>query len=199
MKRLVFIIVALFIVSLLKPTYAQVTNSTNDGNSDFSFENIVTLTAGIAVAIGLPISLITTYFGRRKQRMESLIEFFKILNADDHREARRMTYSAFKEYHCGKKGSEIFHLGKFRKYVSMVRADMDQIGTLYHHNLFPRKIFLEAYWNTVLLCWEALRDNIESERLQRGYPTYMKYFEELKDKCKSYGRKYHPEVKPNIV
>jgi hypothetical protein len=103
----------------------------------------------------------------------------------------------FKEYNHGSRG--VFQDEKFRKYVSMVRADMDQIGTFYHHNLFPRKIFLEAYWNTVLICWKALRYNIEEERLQRGYPTYMKYFEELKDECESYRRKHHPEVTPKIV
>jgi hypothetical protein len=92
MKWLIFVIIALFIVSVLKPTYAQVTNSTGGGISDFTFENIGTLTTVIVAAIGVAISWITTHFGRRKQKMESLIEFFKILNADDHREARRKTF-----------------------------------------------------------------------------------------------------------
>jgi hypothetical protein len=94
---------------------------------------------------------------------------------------------------------EAFQDENIKKSIAMVRADMDQIGTLYHHNLIPREIFLEAYWNTVLICWKALRENIEEERIQRGYPTYMKYFEELKEECESYGKKYHPGVKPQII
>jgi len=125
--------------------------------------------------------------------MESLIEFFKILSADEHSEARRKTFFAFKRYD----GRELnaFHGKDFETRIAMVRADMDQMGTLFHHNLIPKKVFLEAYWNTVLLCWKALRNNIEEELIRRGYPTYMKYFEELKDEAKSYWRSYHPEVK----
>jgi hypothetical protein len=125
--------------------------------------------------------------------MDSLMEVFKILNEDDHRKARRTTYKVFKEYESGildafsKKGVE----GEIAK----VRADMDQMGTLVHHNLIPRKVFLEAYWNTILVCWKALENNIEQERIRRQYPTYMKYFQELKDQARRYWKKYHTEVR----
>lgn len=64
---------------------------------------------------------------------------------------------------------------------------MDQMGLLIDDGLLDEVMFLKAYWNTVLVSWKALEENINQERSKRtGYKSYMKNFQELKDKARRF-------------
>jgi hypothetical protein len=39
-----------------------------------------------------------------------------------------------------------------------VLSDLDQMGTLVKKGLIQEKAFLDVYWNTVISCYEVLKD-----------------------------------------
>ncbi len=88
-----------------------------------------------------------------------------------------------------KKERDIFNSDGVRQDAAMVRADLDQIGMLVDNGLIPKKMFLKVYWNTVLICWKALKDDIEQQRKNRDYPSYMYYFEKLNGMAYKYWKK----------
>ena len=98
-----------------------------------------------------------------------------------------------------KKGERIFSKAiRITKMLPMVRADMDQMGLLIHQELIDKNIFLQAYWNTVLVCWKALKDDIKREQIEREYPSYMEHFRWLNDEAMEYRRLRHPDSKIKV-
>jgi hypothetical protein len=172
------------------------TNSTD--NTDIiglpkNLTSLGTLVGGIAAAVGVPITVITSYYQKKQQRLHSMMEVFKLLNDNEHRHARFLVFQTYKEYKNGKK--DAFENKAISKEISMVRADFDQIGILIENKLVPKQVFLRAYWNTVLVCWMSLKEHIHQERLRRDYPSYMTYFEKLSNDAKAYWKKHHPETR----
>lgn len=85
--------------------------------------------------------------------------------------------------------SVIFHEDEIPNNAAMVRADIDELGLLVKNGLIPKDVFLSAYWNTVIISWKALKDNIAEERKRRRYPQYMSFFEELCGEADYYAKK----------
>ena len=184
---------------LILTTFAEVT--TVNGNPDSSTQSELSskftnlgilgpLLGGVAVAVGLPISAITSYYQRKQQRLNSMIEIFKLLNNEEHRKARRKVYAAYTKGEIADKVTDDLNVD-----ISIVRADFDQVGILVENKFVPKKMLLEAYWNTVLVSWKSLEDHIQRERTRRDYPSYMKYFEGLRKDAYRYWKKYHPETR----
>ena len=192
-KTLVMIFIFIYPLSVYGET---------DSNKISSFENIsliIALFSGGFIGAAALTAIIRLRYERKKIQMESLMEIFKILNDDNHRNARRKVYQFFKENDQNKDCLINNTYNNVKNQIAMVQADMDQVGTLLHHDLIPKKVLLEAYWYTILICWKSLEENIKKERNDRQYPTYMKYFEELMNTSYWYWKDNHPEVKEIII
>ena len=150
-------------------------NSTRTAGAISAFDLTPTLIIFLVSAVGGPTAFFSFYYQRKHQRLTAILEAFKILNTPEHRKARENVYKAYEKYEKGER--DIFKA--VRQDAAMVRADLDQIGMLVDKRLFPKKMFLKVYWNIVLICWKGLKDDIEQQRKNRDYPSYMYYFEKL--------------------
>jgi hypothetical protein len=197
---LVFMLLIPLALSIADFIYGQ--NATNQTNSNSSkspidldpttwFSLIATTT--IAAVVGIPFTLLTNHYQGKRQRLYAIKEAFDILNKPEHRKAREIVYNAFKEYESGQK--DIFKSESVKPSAAMVRADLDQIGAFIHYGLIPENIFLELYWNTVLISWKALENDIKYQREKRGYSYYMHYFQQLNESAEIYWKENHPETK----
>jgi hypothetical protein len=135
---------------------------------------------------------------KKQLRLSSILEAFKILNSNEHRNARESVYCAYHLYHK-KNRTDIFEREPYRKNAAMVRADMDQMGMLIDEELIDKDTFLKAYWNTVLVCWKALEEDVKRERKVRKYESYMTYFSKLNDLAKEYRDYYKLGTKETYV
>src|SRR5881296_3474104 len=120
-------------------------------------------------------------YQQRHLDLNSTLEVFKILNNHKHRLAREIVYCAYKS-----EDEHVFEREPYHAAAAMVRADMDQVGLLIEDGLLDENKFLKGYWNTVLLAWRALEENIIQERSIRRYDNYMKKFEELSNSARKY-------------
>jgi cellulose synthase/poly-beta-1,6-N-acetylglucosamine synthase-like glycosyltransferase len=178
---------------------ALIANVTSD-----SYDFVPFLVPIITTLIGAFITIVVFYFQRKQQRvsaeyqekqlnLSAMMEVFKILNNDEHRQARENVYSACKQFDQGQK--EIFQNENIRKNAAMVRADFDEIGLLIQNGLVPKDMFLSAYWNTVIISWKALKDDIAKERLRRKYSMYMAFFEQLYQEAEDYAKENGMDTK----
>jgi hypothetical protein len=196
---------ALTVTFLLLPLTLSATNiyglnatnltssNSSKGSTNLDLATSIALVSAVAAALGIPTTLITNHYQGKGQRLNAIKVAFEILNDQEHRKARQTVYHAFKEYESGQ--NDIFKTESVIPSAAMVRADFGQIGLLIYHRLIPESIFLEAYWNTVLICWKALEDDISYHREGRDYPSYMHHFQMLKEKAELYWKEYHPETK----
>lgn len=160
----------------------------------------------LAVAIATIITIITN---NKKQDMQiklldkqnqttAMLEVFKLLNSEEHRLARKWTYQAFRGYKI-KLDRNIFGNRMYYRYVEMVRADFDHLGSLIINELVPKKMFFDVYASTVIICWKVLEVNIEDERTKRNTQTYMIFFDWLRKEAEIYWKETYsniPEPEP---
>jgi hypothetical protein len=156
----------------------------------------VPLTA-IAVIVGAASALVSTatIYYRKKQYeiakkqydLTALFEVFQVLNNESHRMARQAVYRRHRDIMDGKSVEQ-----DTSQQMAMVRSDFDMIGVFVRNDLLSKEVFLNAYWDTTLVCWNALKDNIAEERKIRGNQNYMANFEYLASEAKLYKEKYLP-------
>ncbi|AFU60300.1 MAG: hypothetical protein QXX64_03955 [Nitrososphaera sp.] len=157
----------------------------------------VPLTA-IAVIVGTATAVISafTIYYRKKQyeimakqyNLNALLEVFQLLNNETHRKARQAVYRYHRSRLDGKNPDE----EEVGQEIAMVRSDFDMIGTFIRNELISKEVFLDAYWDTTLICWDALKDNIAKERELRQNQHYMANFEHLAYEARQYKEKYMP-------
>lgn len=83
-----------------------------------------------------------------------------------------------------------------RRDIELVRATLDNIGTLFNQDLIPEEPLLHETWGVRINCWDALKDQINIERDKRGTMYYMDNFEIFYKKIEEYiSRKNLPRVK----
>lgn len=157
----------------------------------------LSLTA-IAIMVGIAsaaISAFTIYY-RKKQfeitskqyELNALLEVFQLLNNEAHRKARQVVYNYHRNLLDGKNPLE----DEVGQEIAMVRSDFDMIGTFIRNELISKDVFLDAYWDATLVCWNALDDNIGRERKMRQNQHYMANFEHLAAEAQKYKEKYMP-------
>ena len=157
-----------------------------------SFLTIITIMVGVTTAI---MTTVTVYF-RKKQyevankqiQLTALMEVFHLLNNDTHRKARQVVYKDHRSRLDGDRTNE----EEIRQEIAMVRSDFEMIGTFVRNNLLSYEVFLDAYWDSTISCWNALEDNIMAERKMRRNNRYMANFEYLVGVAKEYKEKYAP-------
>ena len=123
----------------------------------------------------------------KQYSLNALMEVFHLLNNETHRMARQAVYRHYRERADGKSESD-----EVSQQIAMVRSDFDMIGTFIRNGLLSKDIFLDAYWDTTLVCWKALEDNIRKERKLRQNQNYMANFEYLASEAQLYKEKYLP-------
>ncbi len=151
---------------------------------------LITIMVGITSAV---MATATVYL-RKKQyeaaarqvNLTALMDVFHILNNESHRKARHAVYKYHRDILDGKSRND----EDISEQIAMVRSDFDMIGTFVRNKLLSKDAFLDAYWDTTLVCWNALYDNIMTERKMRQNNHYMANFEHLASEAKLYKEKY---------
>jgi len=125
------------------------------------------------------------YFSIKKHRVQGLLEAFKILDKEDHREYRKIVFSAYIVYH-NFGNVEVFRHPDYKDAVANVMADFDIVGKLVESGNIDRKEFLEIYGALVYRCWKCLRPHVEKERVERDFLAFMVWFEWLAEEGYNY-------------
>jgi hypothetical protein len=154
---------------------------------------LITIMVGATTAI---MTTVTVYF-RKKQyevatkqvHLTALMDVFHLLNNDTHRKARQAVYKHHRSRLDGEKTNE----EEIRQEIAMVRSDFEMIGTFVRNNLLSAEVFLDAYWDTTISCWNALEENIMTERKLRRNNRYMANFEHLAGVAREYKEKHAPD------
>lgn len=149
--------------------------------TEISNANWADITAAAAAIMGF----ITYWFYRRQHQLNGLMETFKLLNDLEHRQARENVYAIFNIYNNSHQ-IKVFSEEMNKKYVEMVHADFDQMGTLVRYGTIQKKGFLESYAETAYRCWNALQDHIKEERITRNFDYYIENFKWLADEAHRY-------------
>jgi|ERR687888_335427 hypothetical protein len=150
-----------------------------------SFTNWTDIASVIAASIAAGIAVMTYFFHTKQHRLNGLMEAFKLLNNEDRRKARDLVYAIF-EIYSDNHDLKTFVEESHKKYVEMVRSDLDQMGALVRNGTIQKKGFLEAYGETSYRCWNALKAHIEKERIGRNFEHYMQNFQWLSDEAVKY-------------
>ena len=138
------------------------------------------------VGISTIVSVILYIRDRNKQNQTTLtLEVFKMLNDDEHRNARRLTYEAYRE---SKNTGDltIFEDESHFRYITMTASDFDHVGSLIKNYPTIKKMFFDIYAETVIICWKALEAHIKAERTKRRTNFYMRFFNWLNDEAEKY-------------
>src|SRR6266487_3055751 len=123
---------------------------------------------------------------KKQHQVQGLLEAFKILDKEDHREFRKTVFIQYFEY---------FENGDVKVFkhnaVANVMADFDIMGKLVKSNNIDRDEFLEEYGSLAYRCWKCLEDHIIHEREERRFPPFMTWFEWLAKEGYKYWKEGH--------
>jgi hypothetical protein len=145
------------------------------------------LVAGIIGIATTTVLIVQYHFATKKHQTEGLLEAFKMLDKEDHREYRKIVFKTYFIYHhLGNIG--VFRHDNYRHAIANVMADFDVVGKLVHSDNIDRKQFLEIYGALVYRSWKCLLPHIEKERDERGLPAFMVWFGWLADQGYDYWR-----------
>jgi len=143
---------------------------------------------------------------KEKNKREALIEVFKLLNDNAHRNARRRVHRLRNASSIEQKREILYDMNACRKddldpkieaihteSKEIVKADFEQIGALVKQQLVPQDDFIEIYWHTIILSWNDLDGEIK--KMKVANPSYMRNFGDLKIKADEYREKNHNNLK----
>jgi hypothetical protein len=144
--------------------------------------SFITDISAILAALGVGVA---TYFLLLKQHQANgLLEAFKVLGTEEHREARKSVYRLYDKYQ--KENDLKIFFGD--KNVEIVRGDFDLMGTLIRSKSIHKKNFLRQFGPTAYLCWKRLEGHIDEERTRRKFPPYMRDFEWIATEAEKFWR-----------
>ena len=196
--KLIIFLGLLFTIQIISVT-ADIGNNTSDQpntESDLVIATWVLAGGTIAVGIGTIIALFKTHYHQKNQdQISALMEIFKTISDEEHRNARRITYRAKNEYEKKQKDITVFRREEYYKAISGTASHFNQIGILIQKEIIPEEEFLDLYADTVIYCWKSLQEHIENEQNIRKNNSYMNYFEWLGEQAEKYWLKNHPDEK----
>jgi hypothetical protein len=152
-------------------------------------------------AIGVPFSILisayTIYRTRRSEKHQGLIDIFKLLDDNAHRNARRRIYNLYGETIPERRKKILLTMGFKKEELGRVdtieiesketvKADFNQIGYMVQNDAISKNDFLRVYWSEVLKCWKVLCTDINSTRANLKDPKYMSGFQQLQDYALNY-------------
>lgn len=135
----------------------------------------------------------------KQHQVQGLLEAFRILDTEEHRNSRTNVYALYFEY---------LDTGKLKSFkgsadVQTVRADFDVLGKLVESKNIQKEEFLEMYGSLAYRCWKCLEKDIMDERGSRGFKPFMTYFKWLAEQADNYWKDkgedlsktklYHPD------
>lgn len=153
------------------------------------------IAAYVAIA-GTVVSVITFLFERKRFRAIVLIEEMRTLNDIKHREARKVIYrettiESFEIFGLTGEDTNVAQLKTISE--NIVRSDLNEMATLFRHNMVERSLIIEEYWWIILRTWNELEEGIKKRREGSGPHDYMKNLEELKNKAEKYATNKYPD------
>ena len=138
------------------------------------------------VGISTITSVILYVRDRNKQNQITLtLEVFKLLNNDEHRNSRKLTYETYQKFKTNN-DITIYDDKLHYRFISMTAHDFDHVGSIIKNSSSIKKVFFDIYAETVIICWKALEEHIKAERDKRKTNFYMKFFEWLNDEALTY-------------
>ena len=120
----------------------------------------------------------------------------RTLNDIKHREARRVINwglgsESFEIFGLSREDTEIAQLKTICK--NIVRSDLNEMATLYRHNMIEKSLIIQEYWWIILRSWNELEEEIKERREGSEPHDYMKNLEELKSKAEKYATNKYPD------
>jgi hypothetical protein len=155
-------------------------------------------------AIGVPFSILfssyTIYRSRRSEKHQGLMDIFKLLDDNAHRNARRRIYNLHEEtiperrikilLTMGFKKDELGRVDSIHiESKEIVKADFNQIGYMIENDTISKNDFLRVYWSEVLKSWKVLSAEINSTRINLKDIKYMYGFQQLQEYALNYMNK----------
>jgi hypothetical protein len=127
---------------------------------------------------------------RKQQQVEFLLQGFRILDTEQHRNSRTRVYALYFDY---------LDTGELKSFkgsadVQTVRADFDVLGKLVESNNIPKEEFLEMYGSLAYRCWKCLEADINDERDSRNFKPFMTYFQWLANEAYHYWKDKDEEL-----
>jgi hypothetical protein len=113
----------------------------------------------------------TRHYTKKSFHFNALIKAFELLNDNAHRNARIRLYKVAGVNDRDKRRTLLKELGVKNEALdtiiaesqNIVLADLDQMGTLVKNGLILEKEFLNVYWNTIISCYEVLKEEKKTE------------------------------------
>src|SRR5438309_1759349 len=140
-------ILLVFLIPTMTSIYADTGNQTNSQNNDTRSLVLPTwVLAGGTITVGIVtiITLIKTNRTHERQiqtqdkqnKISAMMEVFKTLGDEEHRNARRISYLAKKEYDRIKDITIFLRLQNYKE-VGITASHFNQIGMLIQKNIIP--------------------------------------------------------------
>jgi hypothetical protein len=119
---------------------------------------------------------------KSQQQVEFLLQAFRILDTEQHRNSRTRVYVSYFDY---------LDTGELKSFkgsadVQTLRADFDLIGKLVESESIEKEEFLEEYGSLAYRCWKCLEADINDERDSRNFKPFMTYFQWLANEAFQY-------------
>lgn len=157
---------------------------------------IATFVAGIVSAIAVLIATaLSNKFLNKQQQIHGLLEAFKLLNDNAHRDARKTVYVLFFK---NLKDTKLDLFADVPQ-VGQVMADFDVIGRLVRSGNIRKDDFLNVYGSLVYRCWRILEKHINEERKSRHFDQFMDNFAWLSKEGLKYWEKKQRDVKESVL
>lgn len=149
-------------------------------------ETIVLAITFVALIIQLRLQGRDIHEQINANQVSTFLEISKILSTDDARKDREYIYCDMPDI------SEKRLLPKedWAK-ANRVWTSFDHVGLLIERGLINEEIVMEEWCETIIKCWDKLKDYINQQREMRG-GRYQKYFELLTTRAREYHKKHYP-------
>jgi hypothetical protein len=171
--------------SIIRLVTAETDNSSifakvSGSNSSSKLENKTTANATPSDVIQIYLPIITAIitgasaaaawftrsYAKKSFHFNAFVKAFELLNDNAHRNARIRLYRVAGVEDYEKRNALLKELGVKDESLktiipesqNIVLADLNQMGTLVKNGLILEEEFLDVYWNTVISCYEVLKD-----------------------------------------
>ena len=145
----------------------------------------------ISISISIYCLVIVRNLKKSKNDSEGLIQIFQILTNPENRNARKLTFEAFREKKIDDSG-KIIDL-TYEQNIENVRANMDLIGLLVKQKLVSKDSCLKLCCGIVIRSWKSLEKNIMFERQTLG-SNYKEDFEWIANEAFKYWKKNFSDI-----
>ena len=153
---------------------------------DIPRQDTVQFLIAVAALLQVAVLIVAALFAKHQiSEMKSArsaavyLSLYKEINSPEAVERRRIVYSSTDKYSLEDLPDSI------RKEINNLVNQLDFLGFMVDSNLVSFALIAPFYYGTVIRCWDATQQFVESERLKRS-TMFAQYFETLAVRCKDY-------------